>query len=83
MPKKANRPDLEHVMEGEVYWHVHETSTRKPAQSFMFFGTVAKEIEEPYLDFHAFVSNATGAICGEAEIEVDVIFPRGKTPVPK
>lgn len=33
-----------------------------------------KEIEEPHVDFHAFVSNATGFICGEAEIEVDVLF---------
>lgn len=41
-----------------------------PAYRFLVWGTVEKEWEEDYMEFHAFIHNATGYTCFEEHLEV-------------
>lgn len=58
-----------------VDWHLKEDMTYRAAHSFLMFGTVTKEWEEPLVEVHGFVKNATGCICWEDHIKVAVLKP--------
>jgi hypothetical protein len=74
-PKKANRAHLE-VHDGMLDWHLDDHMTFRDSHSFMMFGRVEKEwLEDGHedLEVYAFVKNATGCLCWEDHIEVEVL----------
>ena len=76
-PKAANRAHVD-LHDGMVDWHLKENMVYRPAYSFLLFGTVTKEWEEPLIEVYGFVKNATGCVCWVEHIKVTVLKPSHK-----
>lgn len=69
---RDNWPHYEHH-DGLLEWDLEKDMTYSAHQyRFLVWGTVEKEWEYPYMEFHAFIHNATGYLCDEIDIEVRV-----------